>query len=97
MAWGDADRDVFLETAVFGVAVVFGATSTIGTMDTWTEEFLAGQVVAQEGTMNAVRVKTGAFPPVLGAAITVGGVNYTIRDFRLEEPDGRFTLIKLAG
>lgn len=96
MAFGDADRDVFIESAVFGVTVVSGAVTTHGIPDTWTEEFLDGQVVGQLGTHKAVRVKTGALTPVIGGAIAVDGANYTVRDFRLKEPDGRWTLVKLA-
>ena len=97
MAFGDADRDVFLETAVHGVAVVFGATTTTGIYDEQTVEVLDGQVMGQLAIEKSVRVKTGAFTPTLSSSITVNSVAYTIRDFRELPPDGRFTRIALKG
>ena len=97
MAFGDADRDVFIEAAVFGVTVVYGGTTTTGAYDELTEDLLDGHVVAQEGIQKSVLVKTGAFSPSLGGAITVAGTAYTVRDIRQEGPDGRLTRVFLAG
>lgn len=95
MAFGDADRDVFLEAAVFGVAVVYGATTTTGIYDESWEETLDGQVVQGQGTMKGVEVKTGAFTPVLGGSISVGGTNYTVRKIQGLPPDSRMTVLLL--
>lgn len=80
MAFGDTDRDVFLDTTVFGSVVVVGGTTATGVLSfQWMEE--------QDGAAQLVRtqqplltVKRGAFTlPALDATVTVGGIAYKYR------------------
>lgn len=95
MAFGDADRDVFL--ADFGVTVVYGATTTKGILDVATEETLPGISSVQQGNSKAVLVKAGVITPALGGAITVDGASYSVRKVEDVAPDGGFIRIWLAG
>lgn len=94
----DADLDVMLSDTVFGVAVVYGAQSTSGILDDFTEDVLDGQMSAVPGQVRFVDIRTGALSALVrDAAITVDGTARRIRD--LTQPsqyaDGRLTRLWL--
>ena len=86
--------DVFL--ADFGVSVTAGAISGSGILDMPGELILDGMVISTDYTLRCEASKFGGL--IYGAAMTVDGVNYQVRDNRLIE-DGKFcniTLLKVA-
>ena len=95
MAFGDADRHVFTNPVEFGCVVVCGGITGAGVLAEADEMELPGGVTGQLGRARSVKVATGVFTLTLGAAITVDGTAYTIRDVREEPPTGRFTRVWL--
>lgn len=95
MAFGDADRDVFL--ADFGVDVTIGSTTITGVrrLEDVPREGLDGvQVLVRR---ESVVVKTGAVAnPAIDSAITVDGTAFKVRSVESEPPDGAFTRIVYA-
>jgi len=86
--------DVFL--ADFGVSVTAGGISGSGILDMPGELVLDGMVISTDYTLRCEASKFGGL--IYGAAMTVDGVNYQVRDNRLIE-DGKFceiTLLKVA-
>jgi hypothetical protein len=88
------DLSVFLND--FGVSVTAGAVSGSGLLDMPGELVLDGMVISTDYTLRCEASKFGGL--IYGAAMTVDGVNYQVRDNRLIE-DGKFcniTLLKVA-
>ena len=86
--------DVFL--ADFGVTVTSGATSGIGILDMPGELVADGMIISTDYSIRCEASKFGGL--IYGAAMTVDGVNYQVRENRLIE-DGKFcsiTLLKVA-
>jgi hypothetical protein len=85
------DLGVFLED--FGVTVTSGAVSGLGILD------MPGQVIAGEMIITTdyrLTVLTSEFGGLIyGAAVTVGGVNYQVRE-ALKIDDGEFTELMLT-
>jgi hypothetical protein len=84
------DASIFL--ADFGVSVVAGAVSGLGVLDMPTEMIVDGQVLSTDYTLTCESSKFGNL--LYGAAITVGGVAYTVRAAALVS-DGVFTQLSL--
>jgi hypothetical protein len=78
MGFGDADRDVFVDAAVFGTTVVVGVTTGNGVLSfRWLEPT---EPYGARTQAPVLRVKRGAFTrPALDATVKVGGVNYAYR------------------
>jgi hypothetical protein len=88
------DLAVFL--ADFGVSVTAGAVSGSGLLDMPGELIADGMVITTDYTLRCEASKFGGL--IYGAAVTVDGVNYQVRDNRLVD-DGKFcdiTLLKVA-
>jgi hypothetical protein len=86
--------DVFL--ADFGVTVTSGAVSGSGILDMPGELVADGMVISTDYSLRCEASKFGGL--IYGAAMTVDGVNYQVRENRLIE-DGKFceiTLLKVA-
>ena len=86
--------DMFL--ADFGVSVTAGAISGSGLLDMPGELIADGMVITTDYTLRCEASKFGGL--IYGAAVTVDGVNYQVRDNRLVD-DGKFcdiTLLKVA-
>jgi hypothetical protein len=86
--------DVFL--ADFGVSVTAGAVSGFGLLDMPGELIADGMVITTDYSLRCEASKFGGL--IYGAAVTVDGVNYQVRDNRLVD-DGKFcdiTLLKVA-
>jgi hypothetical protein len=86
--------DVFL--ADFGVSVVAGAVSGVGILDMPGELVADGMIITTDYSLRCEASKFGGL--IYGAAMTVDGVNYQVRENRLIE-DGVFceiTLLKVA-
>lgn len=86
--------DVFL--ADFGVTVTSGAVSGYGLLDMPGELIADGMVITTDYSLRCEASKFGGL--IYGAAMTVDGVNYQVRDNRLVD-DGKFcdiTLLKVA-
>jgi hypothetical protein len=85
------DLDLFL--ADFGVAVSSGNVTGIGILDMPSEIVADGVVLT---TDYKVMVKTSVFGGLLyGAAVTVDGVNYQVRE-AMKVDDGSFTELMLT-
>jgi hypothetical protein len=82
--------DVFL--ADFGVSVTAGAVSGFGLLDMPGELIADGMVITTDYSLRCEASKFGGL--IYGAAVTVDGVNYQVRDNRLVE-DGKFCDITL--
>ena len=88
------ELSVFL--ADFGVTTTAGAVTGLGLLDMPGELVLDGMVISTDYTLRCEATKFGGL--IYGAAMTVDGVNYQVRDNRLIE-DGKFcniTLLKVA-
>ena len=88
------ELSVFL--ADFGVTTTAGAVTGLGLLDMPGELVLDGMVISTDYTLRCEASKFGGL--IYGAAMTVDGVNYQVRDNRLIE-DGKFcniTLLKVA-
>jgi hypothetical protein len=88
------DLSVFL--ADFGVSVTAGAVSGSGLLDMPGELIADGMVITTDYSLRCEASKFGGL--IYGAAVTVDGVNYQVRDNRLVD-DGKFcdiTLLKVA-
>lgn len=88
------DLGVFL--ADFGVPVTSGAISGHGILDMPGMLVADGMVITTDYTLRCEASKFGGL--IYGAAVTVDGVNYQVRDNRLVE-DGKFcdiTMLKVA-
>jgi hypothetical protein len=86
--------DVFL--ADFGVTVTSGAVSGSGILDMPGELVADGMIITTDYSLRCEASKFGGL--IYGAAMTVDGVNYQVRENRLIE-DGKFceiTLLKVA-
>ena len=86
--------DVFL--ADFGVSVTAGAVSGSGLLDMPGELVADGMIITTDYSLRCEASKFGGL--IYGAAMTVDGVNYQVRENRLIE-DGKFcsiTLLKVA-
>ena len=86
--------DAFL--ADFGVTVTSGAVSGIGILDMPGELVADGMIISTDYSLRCEASKFGGL--IYGAAMTVDGVNYQVRENRLIE-DGKFcsiTLLKVA-
>ena len=86
--------DVFL--ADFGVSVTAGAVSGSGILDMPGELVADGMIITTDYSLRCEASKFGGL--IYGAAMTVDGVNYQVRENRLIE-DGKFceiTLLKVA-
>jgi hypothetical protein len=83
--------DTFL--ADFGVAVVFGAVSGLGILDM--PDTIVGDGISVSADYTLL-VKASVFGALkFGDAITVGGVAYTVKEFRLAD-DGIFGRASLS-
>lgn len=81
--------------ATGGVPVSLGADSTYGHEEIADQVAVGSGTVEVVGTAQSVVVPTGALSGIAtGAAITVDGASYTVRDHRREE-DGKLTRILL--
>ena len=86
--------DVFL--ADFGVSVTAGAVSGLGLLDMPGELVADGMIITTDYSLRCEASKFGGL--IYGAAMTVDGVSYQVRENRLIE-DGAFceiTLLKVA-
>lgn len=86
--------DVFL--ADFGVSVTAGAVSGSGLLDMPGQLVADGMVITTDYSLRCEALKFGGL--IYGAAVTVDGVNYQVRENRLID-DGKFceiTLLKVA-
>jgi hypothetical protein len=86
--------DVFL--ADFGVSVTAGAVSGIGILDMPGELVADGMIITTDYSLRCEASKFSGL--IYGAAMTIDGVNYQVRENRLIE-DGAFceiTLLKVA-
>jgi hypothetical protein len=85
MAFGDADRSVFVEPGVWGAAVRVGTQAGYGLLTLrWIEDGEYG-MRTQEPVLTFPR---GAFTaPALDASVTVGGVAYKYRGKVDASPD----------
>ena len=86
--------DVFL--ADFGVSVTAGAVSGLGLLDMPGELVADGMIITTDYSLRCEASKFGGL--IYGAAMTVDGINYQVRENRLIE-DGKFceiTLLKVA-
>jgi hypothetical protein len=94
--WRDADIPTMLQ-ATGAVPITIDGTQGIGLMD-WNDQLLVGdQTEAQVIVgMPMLTVQTSAFPNVkVDSAVTVDGVNYTVRE-RLKYGDGGLTKLFLG-
>ena len=82
--------DVFL--ADFGVSITAGAVSGLGLLDQPGELVADGMIITTDYSLRCEASKFGGL--IYGAAITVDGVNYQVRENRLIE-DGAFCLMML--
>lgn len=85
-------EDLSLFLADFGVTVTSGAVTGLGILD------MPGQVVAGEMIITTdyrLTAKTSEFGGLIyGAAVTVNGINYQVRD-AMKIDDGEFTELML--
>ena len=88
------DLSVFLGD--FGVSVTAGAVSGLGILDMPTEIVAGGQILSTDYTLLCRADEFGGL--LYGAAITVDGVNYSVRENRLLDNGGfcEISLTKLA-
>lgn len=84
------DLSLFLND--FGVSCTAGAVSALGILDVPTQILAGDQILTTDYTLTARSVDFGNL--LYGAAITVGGVNYTVREVR-QLDDGAFCEIAL--
>lgn len=80
----------------FGLAVVSGAVSGHGLLDMPGELVADGMVISTDYSLRCEASKFGGL--IYGAAVSVDGVNYQVRENRLVD-DGKFcdiTLLKVA-
>jgi hypothetical protein len=88
---GSADLDALLADS--GDTVTYSGT----TVNCWldepdaVEQDASGMIVPI--SRRSVLVKTGAIAPPTDATVTINGVTHTVRDSRLEPPDGAYTRI----
>ena len=86
---GSADLDALLADS--GDTVTYQAT----TVNCWfdepdgIEQDASGMLVPI--SRRSVLIKTGAITPPIDGQVTINSVVHTVRDFRLEPPDGAFT------
>jgi hypothetical protein len=88
------DSTVFLQD--FGVTVTSGAVSGLGILDMPGTLVADGMIITTDYTLRCEASKYGGL--IYGAAVTVDGVNYQVRENRLID-DGKFceiTLLKVA-
>lgn len=101
----DLDLDVFLDSACFGVPVVFGtgedAVTTNGIEDLADDVVLGDDGQAEVvGRVRTVLVKTSVVEAAglaIGGTLTVNGTVRTARGIEAEPPDGALTRIALRG
>jgi hypothetical protein len=86
----DEDLNLFLDD--FGVSCTAGAVSALGILDMPTQVVAGDMVLSTDYTLTARAADFGGL--VYGAAITVGGVNYSVREVRKLD-DGAFVEIAL--
>ncbi len=85
-------EDLTLFLADFGVSVTAGAVSGLGLLDQPGELVADGMIITTDYSLRCEASKFGGL--IYGAAITVDGVNYQVRENRLIE-DGAFCLMML--
>ena len=84
--------DVFFSTGGFGLAVTAGSDTGVGILDMPSEIIADGVVLT---TDYKLLVKTADFPALTrGTAITVDGINYTVREPMLLD-DGKITQVMI--
>jgi hypothetical protein len=78
--FGDADRAVFLDSAVFGVPVTSGVTTATGVLSiAWMEE-QDGSGLPYKTQRPTLTVERGVFArPALDATVWINGVEYVYR------------------
>lgn len=86
----DEDLNLFLDD--FGVTVTSGAVSALGILDMPTQVVAGDMVLSTDYTLTARAADFGGL--LYGAAITVDGVNYSVRETR-QLDDGAFVEIAL--
>jgi len=74
------------------VDVVSGVTTVSGIHIQVTDDMRANDVTL-EHVRHLVLIKAGAISPAIGAAITVGGVGYKVREIRPWEDDGAMSAL----
>lgn len=84
------DLSLFLDD--FGVSCTAGAVSALGILDAPTQIVVGDQILTSDYVLTAKSVDFGNL--LYGAAISVEGVNYTVREVRLLD-DGAFCEISL--
>ena len=84
------DLSIFL--ADFGVTCTSGATTALGILDMPSQIISDGMVLSTDFTLTAKATDFGAL--IRGAAITVDGIGYTVRETMLVD-DGKFVQIAL--
>jgi hypothetical protein len=84
------DLDLFLND--FGVSCTAGAISALGILDMPGQVVADGMALTTDYTLTARATDFGNL--IYGAAISVNGVNYTVRDNRLTD-DGAFCELSL--
>lgn len=86
----DEDLGVFLDD--FGVSCTAGAVTALGILDMPSQIISNGMVLTTDYSLTARAVDFGGL--LYGAAITVGGVNYSVREVRKLD-DGAFVEVAL--
>lgn len=87
------DLNVFLNAADFAVTVTSGAVTGLGILDMPSQVVADGMVLTTDYKLT---VKTSDFGGLIyGAAITVDGVNYQVRE-AMRVDDGQFTELMLT-
>ena len=84
------DLTLFLND--FGVSCTAGAVSAMGILDAPSQILVGDQILTTNYTLTARSVDFGNL--LYGAAVTVNGVNYTVRETRLLD-DGAFCELSL--
>lgn len=83
--YGDADLD-YMVGHDFGVAVVYGTQKATWQLDVKWQEVLAGHVSGISASDLSIFGRAGSLTGLaIGAAITVDGVAYVIRDVQPED------------